>query len=100
MMNAWLLLLLYVINGEDECGMGIEMIKEILPGDNPEGYGYRVSLSDAADDYGAVCLDGTTPDFYYRPGFDDGITKFNINIAAGSFISIFFIIHMIQIYPI
>eukprot|EP01084_Bolivina_argentea_P196979 337640_1 len=67
---------------DGKCYTGIEMVDDISD-ENPTGSAFRISLTEAADKYGAVCLDGTTPDLYLRPGTDDGQTKWNINIAAG-----------------
>eukprot|EP01083_Nonionella_stella_P093308 261458_1 len=71
-----------------KCSIGLEMVDlppnfVLDPNNNPQGFAFRVPLTKAAQNDGAVCLDGSTPDFYYRPGFGDGKTKFNINIAAG-----------------
>eukprot|EP01084_Bolivina_argentea_P281698 482018_1 len=43
----------------------------------------QIIMTDQATNYGAFCLDGSVPDFFYRPGFDDGIHKFHIYLQGG-----------------
>jgi hypothetical protein len=49
--------------------------------------GYRVSLIKASQENGAVCLDGTTPNYYFRPGFAGGQNKFIVFIKGGGWCS-------------
>eukprot|EP01083_Nonionella_stella_P157954 513394_1 len=51
--------------------------------DFKERVGTRVNLSSAMHEHGAVCLDGTVPVFYWRPGVDDGVHKFHIFFEGG-----------------
>eukprot|EP00483_Globobulimina_turgida_P012582 UN12605 len=48
-----------------------------------ETLGTRVNLTDAMNQNGAVCLDGTVPVFYWRPGFGDGVNKFHVFFQGG-----------------
>ena len=54
---------------------------------NPNGDGAtlskRVNMTDAANNDGAVCIDGSVPVFYWRRGKDDGINKFIIYFDGG-----------------
>eukprot|EP01084_Bolivina_argentea_P281690 482005_1 len=45
--------------------------------------GTRVNLTDAMNQNGAVCLDGTVPVFYWRPGTGDGVNKFHVFFQGG-----------------
>merc|ERR1719203_979688 len=45
--------------------------------------GTRVNLTDAMNSNGAMCLDGSVPVMYYRPGFGDGINKFHVFFQGG-----------------
>eukprot|EP01084_Bolivina_argentea_P044960 82751_1 len=54
---------------------------------NQQSLAYRIYLETAANTMGALCLDGSTPDIYYRPGFDNGINKFQISFASGGWCS-------------
>lgn len=40
-------------------------------------------LTDAAKTEGAVCLDGTAPAYYFRPGVDSGINKWYLHHEGG-----------------
>ena len=44
---------------------------------------YRIYLSQAAKQHGAVCIDGSSPTIYYRPGIGDGVNKFMLNFQGG-----------------
>ena len=44
---------------------------------------YQIFLSEEASKNGAVCLDGSVPDFYYRAGSGDGINKFILYFQGG-----------------
>eukprot|EP01083_Nonionella_stella_P133788 406796_1 len=41
---------------------------------------YQVLMEEEASTNGAYCLDGSVPDFYYRPGVGDGVSKFHIHV--------------------
>ena len=56
-----------------------------LPSSTPPGI--KTSLIEARDKYGARCLDGSTPIFYYRQGNDTGTTKYNIYLQGGGWCS-------------
>eukprot|EP01083_Nonionella_stella_P209488 759340_1 len=45
--------------------------------------GTRVNLTDAMNNNGAVCLDGTVPVFYWRTGTGDGVNKFHAYFEGG-----------------
>ena len=51
--------------------------------------GVQILMTDEAENYGALCLDGSVPDFYYRPGTGDGVTKFHIYLEGGGWCSDF-----------
>ena len=44
--------------------------------------GYLVKLTEANKNKYAACLDGSPQAFYYRPGYGDGATKFNIYLQG------------------
>ena len=44
--------------------------------------GYLVKLIEANKNKYAACLDGSPQAFYYRPGYDDGVDKFNIYLQG------------------
>ena len=43
----------------------------------------QILMKDQSSKYGAYCLDGTVPDFYYRAGTGDGKTKFHMYLQGG-----------------
>eukprot|EP01083_Nonionella_stella_P039236 106715_1 len=43
----------------------------------------QILMTDEATQHGAYCLDGSVPDFYIRPGTDDGMNKFHIYLQGG-----------------
>eukprot|EP01084_Bolivina_argentea_P088257 159364_1 len=45
--------------------------------------GYLIKLIEANKNKYSACLDGSAQAFYYRPGFEDGINKFNIYLQGG-----------------
>merc|ERR1719242_1046765 len=45
--------------------------------------GTRVNLTDAMNSNGAVCIDGSVPVFYFRPGTGSGVNKFHVFFQGG-----------------
>ena len=43
--------------------------------------GTRINLTDAQNNNGAACLDGSVPVMYWRPGTGDGVNKFHVCIT-------------------
>eukprot|EP00490_Sorites_sp_Unknown_P024543 CAMPEP_0114660988 /NCGR_PEP_ID=MMETSP0191-20121206/21406_1 /TAXON_ID=126664 /ORGANISM="Sorites sp." /LENGTH=155 /DNA_ID=CAMNT_0001891777 /DNA_START=27 /DNA_END=491 /DNA_ORIENTATION=- len=45
--------------------------------------GTKVPLTDAHNNLGAACLDGSVPNIYWRPGTGDGVNKFHVFFQGG-----------------
>jgi len=48
-----------------------------------DSMGVRVNMTHAMNQDSAVCIDGSVPVFYYRPGRGDGVNKFHIFFQGG-----------------
>eukprot|EP01084_Bolivina_argentea_P105426 188781_1 len=61
----------------------IEQFKQLNPTKLASTLSKRVNMTNAANNDGAVCIDGSVPVFYWRPGKDDGLNKFVIYFDGG-----------------
>ena len=55
-----------------------------IGGNSEHNIAFKVSLDEAAADHGALCLDGSTPIFYYSKGIEQDRTKFVLLIEGGA----------------
>eukprot|EP01084_Bolivina_argentea_P061931 113211_1 len=57
-----------------------------IPVDN-QSAAVRINLTAKANEMGAMCLDGSVPTIYFRPGYGDGKNKFQISWQGGGWCS-------------
>eukprot|EP01084_Bolivina_argentea_P281695 482011_1 len=61
----------------------VEEYHQLNPNVSRDTYSTRINLTKSANEDGAVCIDGSVPVFYWRPGVDDGVTKYIIYFDGG-----------------
>lgn len=76
----------------------IEQFHQMNPNGDSATLSKRVNMTDAANNDGAVCIDGSIPVFYWRPGRDDGTNKFIIYFDGGMLYLLYLLFVLIYVY--
>eukprot|EP00484_Ammonia_sp_Unknown_P021804 CAMPEP_0197027668 /NCGR_PEP_ID=MMETSP1384-20130603/7537_1 /TAXON_ID=29189 /ORGANISM="Ammonia sp." /LENGTH=381 /DNA_ID=CAMNT_0042456545 /DNA_START=19 /DNA_END=1161 /DNA_ORIENTATION=+ len=74
----WTATTAFVEVGQYQCPRAVHLPYKISATD-----GVRVNLTDAQNNDGAACLDGSVPVMYWRAGTGDGVNKFQVFFQGG-----------------